>query len=122
MGRAAGFEPELVKLGALPFFISVSKISEHIDLEYWDVAKYLKWKFEKIEKGKFFTVFLGDVVAQLAKATGRHQTEDAAVPGSNPAPPQSPERGQDTWLCIIQKQKSQQVRRHCSSKKTKMEI
>jgi hypothetical protein len=25
----------------------------------------------------------------------RHQTEDAAVPGSNPAPPQSPERGQD---------------------------
>jgi hypothetical protein len=39
---------------------------------------------------------LGDVVVQLAKATGRHQTEDAAVPGSNPAPPQSPERGQDT--------------------------
>jgi hypothetical protein len=43
---------------------------------------------------------LGDVVAQLAKATGRHQTEDAAtedaaVPCSNPAPPQSPERGQD---------------------------
>jgi hypothetical protein len=38
---------------------------------------------------------LGDVVAQLAKATGRHQTEDAAVPGSNPAPPQSPEWGQD---------------------------
>jgi hypothetical protein len=37
----------------------------------------------------------GDVVAQLAKATGRHQTEDADVPGSNPAPPQSPERGQD---------------------------
>jgi hypothetical protein len=37
----------------------------------------------------------GDVVAQLAKATGRHQTEDAAAPGSNPAPPQSPERGQD---------------------------
>jgi hypothetical protein len=37
----------------------------------------------------------GDVVAQLAKATGRHLTEDAAVPGSNPAPPQSPERGQD---------------------------
>jgi hypothetical protein len=35
-----------------------------------------------------------DVVAQLAKATGRHQTEDAAVPGLNPAPPQSPERGQ----------------------------
>jgi hypothetical protein len=29
---------------------------------------------------------LGDVVAQLAKATVRHQTEDAAVPGSNPAP------------------------------------
>jgi hypothetical protein len=28
-----------------------------------------------------------DVVAQLVKATGRHQTEDAAVPGSNPAPP-----------------------------------
>jgi hypothetical protein len=27
-------------------------------------------------------------VAQLAKATGRHQTEDAAVTGSNPAPPQ----------------------------------
>jgi hypothetical protein len=38
---------------------------------------------------------LRDVVAQLAKATGRHQTVDAAVPGSNPAPPQSPERGQD---------------------------
>jgi hypothetical protein len=38
---------------------------------------------------------VGDVVAQLVKATGRHQTEDAAVPGSNPAPPQSPERGQD---------------------------
>jgi hypothetical protein len=38
---------------------------------------------------------LGDVVAQLAKATGRHHTEDTAVPGSNPAPPQSPERGQD---------------------------
>jgi hypothetical protein len=35
------------------------------------------------------------VVAQLGKATGRHQTEDAAVPGSNPAPSQSPERGQD---------------------------
>jgi hypothetical protein len=46
----------------------------------------------------------GDVVAQLAKATGRHQTEDAAVPGSNPAPPQSPERGQNIWLCITQKQ------------------
>jgi hypothetical protein len=30
---------------------------------------------------------LGDVVAQLVKATGRHQTEDAAVPSSNPAPP-----------------------------------
>jgi hypothetical protein len=29
---------------------------------------------------------LGDVVAQLAKATVRHQIEDAAVPGSNPAP------------------------------------
>jgi hypothetical protein len=29
----------------------------------------------------------GDVVAQLVKATGRHQTEDAAVPSSNPAPP-----------------------------------
>jgi hypothetical protein len=41
------------------------------------------------------SVRFGDVVAQLAKATGRHQTEDAAVPGSNPAPPQSPERGQD---------------------------
>jgi hypothetical protein len=26
------------------------------------------------------------VVAQLAKATGGYQTEDAAVPGSNPAP------------------------------------
>jgi hypothetical protein len=25
-----------------------------------------------------------NLVAQLAKATGRHQTEDAAVPGSNP--------------------------------------
>jgi hypothetical protein len=60
-----------------------------------------------------------DVVAQLAKATGRHQTEDAAVPGSNPAPPQSPERGQDIWLCVIQKQKSQQGRRHCSSKNSK---
>jgi hypothetical protein len=30
---------------------------------------------------------VGDVVAQLVKATGRHQTEDAAVPSSNPAPP-----------------------------------
>jgi hypothetical protein len=29
----------------------------------------------------------GDVVAQLVKATGLHQTEDAAVPSSNPAPP-----------------------------------
>jgi hypothetical protein len=38
---------------------------------------------------------VGDVVAQLVKATGRHQTEDAAVPGSNSAPPQSPERGQE---------------------------
>jgi hypothetical protein len=27
----------------------------------------------------------GDVVAQLAKATGRHQTANAVVPGSNPA-------------------------------------
>jgi hypothetical protein len=33
-------------------------------------------------------------LAKLAKATGRQQTEDAAVPGSNPAPPLSPERGQ----------------------------
>jgi hypothetical protein len=43
------------------------------------------------------TKYRNDVVAQLAKATGRHQTEDAAVPGSNPAPPppQSPERGQE---------------------------
>jgi hypothetical protein len=30
---------------------------------------------------------LGDVVDQLVKASGRHQTEDAAVPSSNPAPP-----------------------------------
>jgi hypothetical protein len=37
----------------------------------------------------------GDVVAQLAKATGRHQTEEAVVPGSNPAPQHSPERGPD---------------------------
>jgi hypothetical protein len=29
---------------------------------------------------------LGDVVAQLFKATGRYQSEDAAVLGSNPAP------------------------------------
>jgi hypothetical protein len=28
---------------------------------------------------------VGDVVAQLAKATGWHQTEDEAVPGANPA-------------------------------------
>jgi hypothetical protein len=42
---------------------------------------------------------VGDVVAQLAKATGRHQTEDAALPGSNPALPQSPERGQDIDCC-----------------------
>jgi hypothetical protein len=41
------------------------------------------------------------VVAQLAKATGRHQTEDAAVPG---APPQSPERGQDID-CVSYKNK-----------------
>jgi hypothetical protein len=38
----------------------------------------------------------GDVVAQLVKATGQHQTEDAAVPSSNPAPPQSPEWGSGT--------------------------
>jgi hypothetical protein len=49
--------------------------------------------------GDVVAQFIGDVVAQLAKATGRHQTEDAAVPGSNPAPPQSPERGQDIRLC-----------------------
>jgi hypothetical protein len=40
------------------------------------VSLYCPWK----------EIFLGDVVAQLAKATGRHQTEDVAVPGSNPAP------------------------------------
>jgi hypothetical protein len=41
----------------------------------------------------FWRLFVGrdlspilNVVAQLAKATGRHQTEDAADPGSNPAP------------------------------------
>jgi hypothetical protein len=28
----------------------------------------------------------GDVVAQLAKANGWHQTANEAVPGSNPAP------------------------------------
>jgi hypothetical protein len=50
-----------------------------------------------------FSSHFGDVVAQLAKAAGRHQTEEAAVPGSNPAPPQSPERGQDISLCIIKK-------------------
>jgi hypothetical protein len=33
------------------------------------------------------TQYVGDVVAQLVKATGRHQTEDAAVPSSDPAPP-----------------------------------
>jgi hypothetical protein len=56
-------------------------------------------------------VALGDVVAQLAEATGRHQTEDAAVPGSNPAPPQSPKRGQDTYLTVYhtKNKKSQQV-------------
>jgi hypothetical protein len=32
---------------------------------------------------------MGDVVALLVKATGLHQTEDAAVPSSNPAPPHS---------------------------------
>jgi hypothetical protein len=53
--------------------------------------------------GDVVAQLVGDVVAQLAKATGRHQTEDAAVPGSNPAPPHSPERGQGTWLCIIKK-------------------
>jgi hypothetical protein len=41
------------------------------------LGKYTKHKLQQI----------GDVEAQLAKATGRHQTEDAAVPGSNPAPP-----------------------------------
>jgi hypothetical protein len=50
-------------------------------------------------------VALGDVVAQLAEATGRHQTEDAAVPGSNPAPPQSPKRGQDTYLTVYHTKK-----------------
>jgi hypothetical protein len=29
---------------------------------------------------------MGDVVAQVVKATGGYQTEDAEVPGSNPAP------------------------------------
>jgi hypothetical protein len=38
----------------------------------------------------------GDVVVQWVKSTERHQTEDAAVPSSNPAPPQSPELGQET--------------------------
>jgi hypothetical protein len=42
----------------------------------------------------------GDVVAQLAQAT---ETEDAAVPGSNPAPPQSPERIFD---CVSYKNKN----------------
>jgi hypothetical protein len=32
--------------------------------------------------------YVWDVVAQLAKATWRHQIEHASVPGSNPAPPQ----------------------------------
>jgi hypothetical protein len=48
---------------------------------------------------------LGDVVAQLAKATGRHQTEDATLQDSNPLPSQSPERGQELGLGIIKNQK-----------------
>jgi hypothetical protein len=49
---------------------------------------------------------VGNVVAQLAKAAGRHQTEVAAVPGSNPAPhqTQSPERGQEYDCASYKKQ------------------
>jgi hypothetical protein len=36
--------------------------------------------------GMWWLSWLGDVVVQLAKATGRHQPDDVAVPGSNPAP------------------------------------
>jgi hypothetical protein len=43
------------------------------------------WK--KQEPNSKSNLAMGDVVAQLVKATGRHQTEDAAVPSSNPAPP-----------------------------------
>jgi hypothetical protein len=50
-----------------------------------------KW-YKRLPHTRDVVAQYGDVVAQLAKATGRHQTEDAAVPGSNPAPPQSPER------------------------------
>jgi hypothetical protein len=49
---------------------------------------------KSIHKGDVVAQLVGGVVAQLAKATGRHQTEDAAVPSSSPAPQQSPERGQ----------------------------
>jgi hypothetical protein len=54
--------------------------------------------------GRPHTIKMWDVVAQLAKATGLHQTEDAAVPGSNPAPPTvswTGPGGQEIWLCII---------------------
>jgi hypothetical protein len=56
-----------------------------------DAEFYVDFKNTLVAK----CILYGDVMAQLAKATGRHQTEDAVVPGSNPAPPQSPERGQD---------------------------
>jgi hypothetical protein len=51
---------------------------------------------------------LGDVVAQMAKATGRHQTEDAAVPGSNPAPPQAHSHlnGARIFDCVSYKNKN----------------
>jgi hypothetical protein len=60
---------------------------------------------------------LGDVVAQLVKATGRHQTEDAAVPSSNPAPPPGLLNGARNYDCVSQN-KSQDGRRLCMSKKT----
>jgi hypothetical protein len=42
-------------------------------------------KAPRFDQGAMWWLW-GDVVAQLVKATGRHQTEDAAVPSSNPAP------------------------------------
>jgi hypothetical protein len=54
----------------------------------FSMKKFFTVKVLFPSKPLIMTDMAGYVVAQLAKATGRHQTEDAAVPGSNPAPPQ----------------------------------
>jgi hypothetical protein len=52
------------------------------------LAFHVLYNVEGLLKKSCLQIFnWGDVVAQLVKATGRHQTEDAAVPGSNLAPP-----------------------------------